>query len=338
MKELILKTELEKVGFTGSKAEMIESAFAPMVEMLKGFEAEFEEITNLEINAATTIKARELRLKLVKVRTTTAKVHKEQKDEYLRGGRAIDGIKNILEFAVVDKENALEKIEKHFENIEKERLQTLKTERNELVSPYGIDGYNLSLELMSEEVFNNFLSGSKLAFEQKIEAERLAEQKRIAEIEAEKQRQIERDAELERLRLEREAREKEIAEERKQAELKRLEAEKESKRIQAEKDEQLRLEREAREKAENEIRLANELKAKKEKEAEELRIAEEKAKLKAEKEAQKAPDKQKLKQAIESCELSKVDLKQSESVAVYSLINAKFESFKKWANEQIETI
>ena len=56
-------------------------------------------------------------------------IHKKAKSYYLNWGRAVDAFKNVVTFAIEGKETELEKLEKHFENIEKERIEKLQSER-----------------------------------------------------------------------------------------------------------------------------------------------------------------------------------------------------------------
>jgi hypothetical protein len=192
--------ELTKQGIAGSRATMIQSAFEPMVTMLHAFEAEFEAIVNKPINASTIKEAKELRLKMVKVRTGADKIHKEQKAEFLRGGRAVDGIKNILEFAVVEKEEKLAAIENHFINQEKERKKKLFDDRVAIIIPFiGDEAKLIPLGEMSEDAFNNLASGYRLNHQMKKKAaeEEVAKAKRDAEAkEIEQQKLIEENKKL----------------------------------------------------------------------------------------------------------------------------------------------
>lgn len=186
---------------------------------------------------------------------------------------------------------------KRFEAEQKE-LRTQK--RINEVSQYA-EINRIEFEAMSDESFNSFLSGLKSTHEAKIEAERLAEEARIAEIEAEKKRQAERDAENERLKKEAAEREKQIEAERKANEKKLAEAKAEADRVEAEREKQLEAERAKAAKAAAEKqaeidRVKKDLEAKElaeEKERQRI-IAEQEAKDAALKAAQLAPDKEKI--------------------------------------------
>ncbi len=173
MNELTISKEL--AGLEKSKARQIEAVFAPMVKMLKEFEAVYDEIAALEINPDTCKKAKRLRLDIAKVRIDADKVRKEQKEEYLRAGNAIQGVYNILKFAVADKEEKLKDIETHYERIEAEKKARLQAERELELVKFDVDGSTLALGAMDDVVWDNFLSGAKANHEAVIEAERKAE-------------------------------------------------------------------------------------------------------------------------------------------------------------------
>jgi hypothetical protein len=173
LNELTISNELK--GLDKSKAKQIEAVFAPMVKMLKEFEAVYDEIAALEINPVTCKKAKRLRLDIAKVRIDADKVRKDQKEEYLRAGNAIQGVYNILKFAVVDKEEKLKDIETHYEQIEVEKKKQLQQDRETELQKYNVDGSTMALSNMDDIVWNNFLSGIKTNHEAIILAEEKAE-------------------------------------------------------------------------------------------------------------------------------------------------------------------
>ena len=95
----IVKINPADYGLTETKAKEIEAMFKPMLQKMVELEEEYNEVVKLEINKDTCTKAKELRLKYVKVRTGTASIHKELKAFYLNGGRFVDGWKNAQLFA-----------------------------------------------------------------------------------------------------------------------------------------------------------------------------------------------------------------------------------------------
>jgi hypothetical protein len=256
--------------------------------------------------------ARDLRLTTVKIRTAAETLKDERKKTYLLRGNLEQSTYNLIKDACKLTEDTFLQVEKAREIAEKKRKEELRIQRTEKIAEY-VENVNIyPLGEMSENDFDNLLIGFQVAKEKKIQEEKQAEQKRLAEIEAEKQRQLEIKKENERLKkeaaekeaalkIEREKieREKEI-ERKKQAEIlakqkeesdriAKIEAEKQAK-IQAELKAKAEKERIEREKIEKELKEKEEAE-KKLKEETELKEKERRA---AEKKAKNAPDKEKL--------------------------------------------
>lgn len=304
----VLQPELLEVakssGVIITEAQAIGLRFAPFMKTVNEISLKIAELDPENVTEESAKLARRLRLDLVENRGTKGleTVHKELKQESLVKGRLIDNYRNIVLSSSEMSESIAEKIEKHQERVEAKRREELKTTRIDLLAPFETDTEFLPLDIMDEEKFQLLLAREKESFEavkakreqdekDRIEAERKAEEARLAEIEAEKQRQIERDAENERLKKEAEIREAELAKERAERE-KQIEAErKEAARIAAEKQaeidkanaeaDRIRKELESKQLAEENERLA--------------KIAEQEEKEAAAKALLKAPDQEKVK-------------------------------------------
>jgi len=209
MTNLIEVKELQ--GIEPSKAEQIKLTFEPMVKMLEGFENAYNEVieeAKKEISLEITQKAKRLRLDIGKVRIQTGKLKDEQKAEYLRASNAIQGVHNILVWAVKDKEDKLTEIEKHFEIQEQTRLEELQNKRVAELSKYVDDAETRALSTMDEDVWNAYLGSKKKEYEDRIEAEKQAEIVRIAKEKAEAEERERIRQENAKLKAEAEAREK----------------------------------------------------------------------------------------------------------------------------------
>lgn len=264
-KEIVKLNTPELEVIEESKANQIRATFEPMAKMLTEFEESYNDIiteAEKEVTSEITLKAKRLRLDIGKVRIETEKLRKEQKEEYLRAGKAIDGVSNILKWAVSDKENKLKEIENHFEIQEQKRLERLQLDRAEKLSKYVEDAYDRNLSAMDDDVWQAYLQTKKKEHEDRIAAEKKAEQDRIAKEKAEAE-------ERERIRKENERLKKE-AEEREEKQRKEKEAygaklkEEREKRERAEREE-----KERREKLEAELKAKQEAEEKQRKEAEE---------------------------------------------------------------------
>lgn len=178
----IVKLNPAEYGIEESRAQQIAGQFQPMLDRMTELEAEYNEIIKLDPEQPSTAKlAHDLRQKYVKVRTGTAAVHKEQKAFYLAAGRYIDGWKNAQIFASQGIEENLEKIEKHAEIREKARIDALQAERVAALTPYDVANASvLSLGTMSEQVWKTFFDGAVSAYNAKKDAEKRAEEERLA--------------------------------------------------------------------------------------------------------------------------------------------------------------
>ncbi len=172
-KALDIKPVLKDVD--KSKAKQIEATFAPMVAMLKDFEGAYSEVMKEDQSPEKSKKAKRLRLDIAKIRVAADKVRKEQKDEYLRAGNAIQGVYNILKFAVQDKEEALRDIELYYDRIEAEKKEALAQDRISQLSAFGVQGGHLELGDMDEAVWDSFISSAEVTYNAKKEAEKMAE-------------------------------------------------------------------------------------------------------------------------------------------------------------------
>jgi len=257
-----------------SKAQKIKKVFEPMVVMLEGFEGDYnniiEESKNL-IDLDTTVRAKRLRLDIGKVRIQTGKLKDEQKAEYLRASNAIQGVHNILVWAVKDKEEKLSEIEKHFETQEKLRLEELQNSRAIDLSKYIDDAGDRVLSSMEDDVWIAYLSSKKKEHDDRMEAEKQAE---IARLEKEKAEAEERERikkENAKLKVEAEERDKQAkieADKRAKEEAERIAKEKADQAKREEADRKLKAEYEAKLKVEAEAKAKVEAELKDKQDAE----------------------------------------------------------------------
>lgn len=358
MSELV-KINPSEFGLEETKANEMVSGLQPIFAEREILSAQYAEIIIKEIDQATCKEAKELRNRIVKNRTQGIEAwHKVNKEFYLRGGQFVDAIKRKESAENERMEANLLEIEKHFENIEKERIEKIQVERIELISPYVQDTTGLDFRTMQQDVFDAYLAAKKQAYFEFIEAEKKAEELRIAK---EKQEAEERERirlENERLKKEAEEREALLKAEREKAEKERLEVEK---RIQAEREKveaeerkkaEILAKQQAEEKAkqdailkaeqEAKAKIEAELKAKQEAEAkaEQERLAEIKRKEQEAAKLAKAGDKAQLNAWVESMVISGIgtDSMKQESIDVANSIFAKFESFKLWAKQEIDKL
>lgn len=271
MNELV-KVDPKEYGLEENKAKEITTGLNIILEERKLLIDEFNDVSKLEITEENIPLFKELRLKIRNNRTKGIEPwHKVNKEFFLTGGRFVDAIKNKEILENQQMESKLMEAEKHFENLEKERVEKLTTERVEACTPYVEDESLILPDLgaMPQNLWDNYIIGLKASYEAKIAAEKKAEEERIAAEKAEVERQKAIEEENAALKAEAEANAKQQEEERKERErLAKIEADKQAK-IEAERKEKERKEKEAYEAETKRLRLEAEAKLKAEREEKE---------------------------------------------------------------------
>ncbi len=181
--EMTVIQAAENAGLSKSKAEQIKKTFLPMSRMVENFEVAYKKIVKVKkITPELCKDARILRLNIAKIRTATDKLRKKEKEEHIRAGKAIDGVANVLKWAVKDKEDHLEEIEKHFERLEAEKREKLKDEREAELREFKVDGSAFDLGNMEQVVWDNYISGVRLNHIEKIKEQEKAQEEKEAAI------------------------------------------------------------------------------------------------------------------------------------------------------------
>lgn len=220
--------------------------------------------------------AKEIRIKLMKVRTQAEKTKKLIKEPYLRGAQAAQDIYNDIRDITEPEEERLAEQEKFAELAEQTRMDKRLSDRTSRLGKYVDDLSVYSLREMPDEVFERLLTDCKLVYDGKVESARKAEEERVLKAEAEEKRR--KEIELENIKLKKEAEDRKIVEKMKQEEA--------DKKIKKANEMREKAERTLREKEEKEQARLDEIARKEKEEAD--RIAEE------EKKKLLAPDKDKL--------------------------------------------
>lgn len=175
----LVKISAKEFGIPENKAKEISKMFKPMLDKMVALENEFNEIQQTNMSPELCKKARELRLRYVRVRTGTAEIHKELKDFYLKGGRFVDGWKNAQLMASQGVEKKLSEIENYYELQEQKRISDLQEERAAELEEIGSDFIPDNLGTMEPKIWENYLLGQTEAIRIRKEAETKAEIERI---------------------------------------------------------------------------------------------------------------------------------------------------------------
>ena len=160
------------------------------------------QVTSLDQKAEMKL-ARTIRLELKAVRVNADKARKALKADALLMGRAIDGVYNLLEAAIVPMERHLDEQEKYGERLEAARVQLVGEQRRAALTPFCmVVQTNEQLAALSDHDFACLESDAKLLHETKLEQARKAEEERIAAEQAAAAERERQRIELERLRKE----------------------------------------------------------------------------------------------------------------------------------------
>jgi hypothetical protein len=131
--------------------------------------------------------AKRIRLDLGKICSAASARKKQDKELILIQGRYIDGLfKTVEGFARLTQKEA-EKIEKHAERIEAEKLDKVESKRNETLQNLGVDPATVDARSMSSAVWDIYIKGVHDQYTARKEAEAKEEAERI---QAEKRRKI----------------------------------------------------------------------------------------------------------------------------------------------------
>ena len=162
----------------------------------------------------------------------------------MRRGKAIDGLYNVIAYAIEGAEKHLLEQENFAEIQKKLKKEKIRAERESLLLEQTPELPNIiGLEDLNEETFSHLLESYKTAKIRKIEAEKKAAQE--AEEKRKKEEQDRKELEMRALEAE-----KKLAEERKKAEVEEKKRKAEREKMEAEREEERRKSEEEREKAE----------------------------------------------------------------------------------------
>jgi hypothetical protein len=336
MQPLVLKLD---EGLTPDTAQSLRTAFESYFTQADEWRAKALSIQITRPDQLREMKlARETRLALREIRINAEKTRKALKEDSLRKGKAIDGIFNMLAFAVEPLEKHLLEQEQFIQRLEEERKAKLKAEREDALRPFA-DVSLYQLGEMDDATFANLLETNQLAFAARQQAARKAEAERIEreriEAEAKARREFEEAAERARIKAENEAlkaeREAAQAEANRIAELARKEREAMEAKAKAEREAaalQAQKEREAHEAAEAALQA---------KQVEEQRKRD--AELASARAAACAPDQEKLMRLADTVRALQIpNLSTSAGREIQDLIQSQADKFAIWIENQAKKL
>ena len=338
-KETELAEVINQTGIDLSEAETIKAAYLPFLSLYNDIMHQAMKIDKINPTMLDEEIASKLRKATVKIRTSAEAFKTERKSQYLLKGNIEQSAYNLIANTCKLAELEFEKVEKATEIKEAARKEELKKERLEQLLPFNfINDGTFDLGSMDEKMFKMLHRSIVNEFEEKIAADVKAEADRIKKEHEEAEAKKKLEEENARLKIESDAKDKLLADQKAKAEadlaetnrIAKIESDKQAKIIADQKAEAKRI-------ADNVAKAAHEASEKIKADAKILadkKAAEEKAA----KEAAKAPDKVKMINMIDELKMPLIDLKSEESKKVNEDIKAKFASFKKWANDQINSL
>lgn len=208
-----LQVILDEQGVSDKGAQELVEAFGGPFNEVGEILANYETIKVTDVAQVEEMKkARDYRLQLKNARTTVERKRKELKEDSLKKGRAIDAVARFVKETIEPAEKYLEEQEK-FRQIqeEKQRAERLAA-RTSAIAKFA-DPALYNLDTMEEEAFQQLLIKLEADAAAAAEAERAEIERQEAERKAELERQKKIAEENE--RLQREAKEREAAEQRK---------------------------------------------------------------------------------------------------------------------------
>lgn len=349
---------IQESGVEATTAQNLQDSFLPFFNQAKDWAEKASQIVVTDASQVQLIKdARQARLMLKEIRVNADKTRKALKEDSLRYGKAVQGVYNVIEYLIVPIEQHLEKQEKFVEIQEAERKAKLKLQREDELRPFSqYVPFGIDLANMADEDYQKVFSGAKLQFEAAIEAKERAEKERIEReasiklhnerknaiipfwnylTDAQKALDFSTVSESEFSMITESCKTQKADFDRKQAEAK-AENERLAAKLKAEREEReaaLKVEREKQAQLEKELQAKKDAEAKAQAEKERA----ERAERAAQRKAAKAPDKDKMKMAINSIALH-FDVKDEEAQATAKIIAERFEGFKTWAKQEIEKL
>lgn len=178
----IINPELKEV-IQQSKVEMTvaqhhATAFAPSMQRVNELSKYLATMNKENPSPEESKMARINRLALVKNRTGAEAIKDERKSNLLVESKLIDSLFGVIKNTSALTESQYLQIEQFAEIKEKARKEALRIERLELVKDYAENPELYPLGEMSQDAFDQLLSGLKLAHQAKADAEHQAELKR----------------------------------------------------------------------------------------------------------------------------------------------------------------
>jgi hypothetical protein len=168
--EVVLKSGLDL-----SEAQRIVLNYVPLLEQVSDFTEELKTLN--PDNDEDVLRAKRISTDLSKINGSADRQKKGDKALALAVGRCIDGAFNLVKGSSDLAKMDAEKIIKHAEIKEKEKMEALQREREDILLPFHENPSVFRLGEMDENTFEILKRGMEAEYNAKIESERLAKEK-----------------------------------------------------------------------------------------------------------------------------------------------------------------
>lgn len=173
IKEVIEKSQIKDL----TKAQRIALRYVPLMQEVNEFADQLKKLQKGKKEDVP--EARKIRRALGKTCSSVAELKKEDKANIIIEQRYIDGLFKTVEGAGRLTQLEAKEHETYFEKLEEAKREKIRIERIAELEKYGdIVGIG-DVSEMSEDVWSNFLQGTKTNYENRIAAEKKAEEERL---------------------------------------------------------------------------------------------------------------------------------------------------------------
>lgn len=195
-------------GLAIQEGEEIKKSYIPFILQLAEIQEQAKKIDFNNPQSVDETIARELRLKTVKIRTGASDLKDERKRIFLLKGNLEQAAYNVIAASCKLTEETFVQVEKAREIAEKKRKEERKIQRMEILTKLEYDFTFTDLLNMPDEQFDKLVLQIEKEIEIRKEAERIAAEKEAERIRLEKEENERIRIENEKLKAEREAKEK----------------------------------------------------------------------------------------------------------------------------------
>ena len=170
----IVKVDPTEFGLKESNGADVEAKFSSAIAESEALKSMYEVLVTKELTPELAKEAKELRNKLVKVRTSISRIHKVEKAFFLASGKYVDAWKNRNIEPIQIREEKLMEIEKYEETLEKAKIKALEDERVVELKLHGVIDADIPERLgtWGVNIWSNYLAGVKSQNEESAEIER----------------------------------------------------------------------------------------------------------------------------------------------------------------------